>query len=492
MTRILLVEDNEMNRDLISRKLKRQGFELILAVDGAEGIERAAEETPDLILMDMGLPVLDGYAATRLLKSNEQTHDIPVIGLSAHAMSGDAEKALDAGCDDYDTKPVEWDRLLPKIRQAIEKAQATTEVSVDSHQDMVTTTLESENAGGGQPSRILVIDDSPMHREVLSRRLMELGFLCELAETAIEAWRLLGDKPFDAVLLDVTLTGTSAQEVLRQLKSDPRQGELPVLMVCPIDAIDDAIGCMKIGADDFVPQPFHSEVLGARLASSLERREMREKKKTYDDVVAGEERHSEHLLRVLFPDPIVEELKATQKILPRRHSDVAVLFCDVSDFKRLSDASDPLEALSALQSVISAYEEVVERHRLLKVKTIGDSLMAASGLFPQVANPVIECVRCAFEMKTVAAKVRPSWNLRIGIHAGPVVAGVVGRKRYQFDLWGSTVQSAARVKSLGPLNTVNLSAEAWQRVSSSCSGRPLNDQPGGGELTIYRVDGIKA
>jgi len=115
MPRILLVEDNEMNRDMLSRRLERKGYETIIAVDGQEGVEMTESEKPDLILMDMSLPVLDGWEATRKLKSGASTKDIPIIGLSAHAMSGDREKALDAGCNDYDTKPVELPRLLEKI-----------------------------------------------------------------------------------------------------------------------------------------------------------------------------------------------------------------------------------------------------------------------------------------------------------------------------------------------------------------------------------------
>ena len=115
MPRILLIEDNEMNRDMLSRRLERKGYETIIAVDGQEGVEKAETEKPDLVLMDMSLPVLDGWEATRKLKSNSVTQNIPIIGLSAHAMSGDREKAIEAGCDDYDTKPVELPRLLEKI-----------------------------------------------------------------------------------------------------------------------------------------------------------------------------------------------------------------------------------------------------------------------------------------------------------------------------------------------------------------------------------------
>ena len=115
MTKILLVEDNQMNRDMLSRRLTRKGYEVVIAVDGQQSIEMARSEAPDLILMDMSLPVLDGWEATRQLKTAPETQAIPVIALTAHAMAGDREKAAEAGCNDYDIKPIELPRLLEKI-----------------------------------------------------------------------------------------------------------------------------------------------------------------------------------------------------------------------------------------------------------------------------------------------------------------------------------------------------------------------------------------
>lgn len=113
--RILLVEDNELNRDMLSRRLTLRGFAVSIAVDGVQGVSRAAEELPDLILMDISLPEMDGWEATRRIKAEAATRSIPVIALTAHAMAGDRERSLEAGCDDFDTKPVEFDRLLGKI-----------------------------------------------------------------------------------------------------------------------------------------------------------------------------------------------------------------------------------------------------------------------------------------------------------------------------------------------------------------------------------------
>ena len=113
--KILIVEDNEMNRDMLSRRLIKKGFEIIIAVDGEEGVKKTINEKPDLILMDMSLPVMDGWEATKKLKSNSDTSKIPIIALTAHAMAQDKEKALAAGCDEYDTKPIDLNRLLSKI-----------------------------------------------------------------------------------------------------------------------------------------------------------------------------------------------------------------------------------------------------------------------------------------------------------------------------------------------------------------------------------------
>lgn len=126
MPKILLVEDNEMNRDMLSRRLIRKGFEVVMAIDGAEGVAMAQRENPDLILMDMSLPIINGWEATQQIRASPQVASVPIIALTAHAMSGDREKAIEAGCDDYDTKPVELPRLLEKIDTLLKRTTATT------------------------------------------------------------------------------------------------------------------------------------------------------------------------------------------------------------------------------------------------------------------------------------------------------------------------------------------------------------------------------
>ncbi len=124
MARILLVEDNEMNRDMLSRRLLRRGYEVVMAVDGGEGLRRAVADSPDLILMDMSLPVLDGWEAARQLKSSPETRSLPIIALTSHAMSGDREAAMEAGCDEYETKPIDLPRLLEKMETLLKRSVA--------------------------------------------------------------------------------------------------------------------------------------------------------------------------------------------------------------------------------------------------------------------------------------------------------------------------------------------------------------------------------
>jgi len=124
MAKILLVEDNEMNRDMLSRRLERRGYQVIIAEDGATGVAKAKSESPDLVLMDMSLPVMDGWEATRQIKAAAETKTVPVIALTAHAMAGDEEKALAAGCDDYETKPVDLPKLLTKIDALLQSKRA--------------------------------------------------------------------------------------------------------------------------------------------------------------------------------------------------------------------------------------------------------------------------------------------------------------------------------------------------------------------------------
>jgi class 3 adenylate cyclase len=168
---------------------------------------------------------------------------------------------------------------------------------------------------------------------------------------------------------------------------------------------------------------------------------------------------------------------------------VAVLFCDIVNFTPYCDQRQPQEVLTHLQQLVETYEELAARYQMQKIKTIGDAFMAVAGLLTPVENPVLSCVRCGLDMIAAAPRLTPEWNVRVGIHVGPVVAGVLGRRQYLFDLWGDTVNTAARMESSGVAGTVSLSRAAWEQVAVHYRGEAVGAIPvkGKGKLEVFRL-----
>ena len=188
--------------------------------------------------------------------------------------------------------------------------------------------------------------------------------------------------------------------------------------------------------------------------------------------------------------PTLAELKATGAVRPRRYENVAVLFCDVVDFTRWCDQHEPEEVVTKLRTLVERLEDVCGRHGLQKIKTIGDSFMAVAGMLQPTDTPALDCVRAGLEM--VRQTEGLDWQVRVGLHVGPVVAGVVVRSQYLFDLWGDTVNTAARIEAAGETGAVCVSEQVWEVVGASCTGTALApiDLKGKGRLARWRVEGV--
>ena len=256
MTKVLYVEDNEDNIYMLKNRLGRKGFTVLIATDGAQGVAMAASEQPELILMDLSLPVLDGWEATRQIKAAEKTRHIPVIALSAHAMTGDREKALAAGCDDFDTKPIELDRLIKKMQSVRAKRQVV---------------MTNSNAA------LLVVDDNEDNRYTLTRRLNREGYQnLTTAKNGREALERMTAQPFDLVLLDVMMPDMNGYEVLEHVKANASLRDVPIIMISALDEIDSVIRCIELGAEDYLNKPFNPVLLRARVGALLEKKRLRD------------------------------------------------------------------------------------------------------------------------------------------------------------------------------------------------------------------------
>jgi len=339
---------------------------------------------------------------------------------------------------------------------------------------------------------LLVVDDNDDNRYTLTRRLRRQGYdnLTEAADGR-EALDRIAGQPFDLVLLDVMMPEMNGYEVLERLKADVATRDIPVIMISALDDLDSVVRCIELGAEDYLPKPFNPTLLKARVGASLEKKKLRDQEAGYVAEIEAQRQRSDELLSAILPDGAVRELKESDSVTPRRYDDVAVLFCDVVAFTRYCDRNPPERVVDGLQALVLALEEVAEAHGLEKIKTIGDAFFATAGLLAPVERPVLACVLAARDMVAAAATVEPRWQVRVGVHTGPVVAGVVGSRKFLFDLWGDTVNVAARIAEWAPADSVVMSADAWAQVSDTCAGEPLGpvDLKGKGAVELVRYAG---
>ncbi len=348
-------------------------------------------------------------------------------------------------------------------------------------------------AEDAQPA-ILLVDDDENNRYTLSRRLQRENYTdITEAENGKVALDLLRDRPFDLVLLDIMMPEMDGYEVLAQLKADMMLREIPVIMISAVDAIESVVRCIEMGAEDYLPKPFNPTLLKARIGASLEKRRLRQQEENYMRVVETEKRRADDLLHSMLPPGAVRELKATNEVRPRRYEEVSVLFCDIVEFTAYCDRNPPEQVIAELQTLIEEFERIVTFHGMEKIKTIGDALLATAGLLQRVDDPLVVAARCGLDLIEGTRRIHPHWGIRVGIHHGPVVAGIVGRQQFLFDLWGDTVNTAARIAAAADVNTIFMSSMTWMRIRNLCQAKSHGayDLKGKGKMDLVQCLAIK-
>jgi len=333
---------------------------------------------------------------------------------------------------------------------------------------------------------ILVVDDNRENRELLQILLEQLGHRVVVAGSGPEALSLLAKDHFDLVLLDVMMPEMDGFAVLDRIKADDALRHIPVLMVSALDRLDSVVAGIARGAEDYLTRPFNELLLRARVGACLEKKRLRDREMEH-------QRQIDRLLHSIFPPEVVEELTQQGAIQPRRHEKVGVCFVDVVGFTSFCDrhAGRPEEVVRLLEWYVEAFEAVAARHRVQKIKTIGDAFLMVSGLLRPMDNPVMQLVRCAAELLEEVREGPAGWQVRVGIHVGPVVAGTLGEFQYSFDLWGSTVNIAARLESMGRPGVITLSDDAWTDVKEHCVGWPRDAAIRGiGAMTVWDFAGF--
>jgi adenylate cyclase len=343
-----------------------------------------------------------------------------------------------------------------------------------------------------ETASLLVVDDNELNRDMLTRRLERLGYKVSCAENGSEGLKKLRTGSFDLLLLDIIMPVMDGFEVLEQLKTEPSLREIPVIVLSASDQLDHAVKCIQRGAKDHLSKPFNPVLLQARIGSCLERKRLRDQEISYLRQIQQEKERSDELLHVILPREIAAELKDTHLVKPRRFEKVGILFCDVVGFTAYSDRHRPEEILSHLQTLVEAFEQLCVQHGLEKIKTIGDCFMATAGLLAPLENPALNCVKCGLEMVTAVRSLPACWNVRVGVHVGPVIAGVVGHRKYQYDIWGDAVNTASRMQTAADPGAVCVNEETWDLIAKHCRGRPLGriKVKGKGEQELFLVDAL--
>ncbi|MES2460343.1 MAG: adenylate/guanylate cyclase domain-containing protein, partial [Armatimonadota bacterium] len=299
----------------------------------------------------------------------------------------------------------------------------------------------------------------------------------------------------DLILSDFALQAMNGIEALTQLKASEHLRHIPVVMISALTDMETVIQCIDRGADDYLSKPFNSSLLRARIGACLEKKRLRDQEIELYRLLEAAHSRAEGLLLNVLPGPIAERLKLSPDSIADHFQEVGVLFADIVDFTALAARLSPSEVVSLLNEVFSAFDALAEQYGLEKIKTIGDSYMAVTGLPEHSEHHARALADMALAMHSAIRRIESHvllgqpLKLRIGLNIGPVVAGVIGTKRFIYDLWGDTVNIASRMESQGAPGTVQCTEAAYLLLEHNFNFEgPFPVQiKGKGEMAAYRL-----
>jgi len=343
---------------------------------------------------------------------------------------------------------------------------------------------------------VLVVDDNEMNRDLLSRRLQRQGFTVAIAEDGKQALEQIQIQPFDLVLLDVMMPQMNGYQVLEYLKTDTNLRHIPVIVISALDDMESVVRCIELGAEDYLFKPFNQTLLKARIGACLEKKRLRDQEQAFLKQIQAEQEKSERLLLNVLPKPIADRLKQGQHTIADNFAEVTVLFADIVGFTELSSALAPTDLVELLNQIFSVFDHLVEQHYLEKIKTIGDAYLVVGGLPTPRSDHAEAIANLALAMQAAIAQFtipnhhshsNKSLQMRMGIHTGPVGAGVIGTSKFAYDLWGDTVNTASRMESHGIPGQIQVSAVTYELLKNSYAFQPRGaiDVKGKGEMTAY-------
>ena len=346
--------------------------------------------------------------------------------------------------------------------------------------------------------RILLVEDNASTLDLMARLLRREGHDVTPCENGEAALGLLATDAFDLVLLDLLMPGLSGIDVLERLKERPRSGAPSVIIVSALDEIDSIVRCIEAGADDYMTKPINPVLLRARVGAMLERKFLQDNDRAITERLRAEQRRSESLLRNVLPQSVVLRLRQGETVIADHFDQVSILFSDLAGFSTVTAKLSANQVLDLLNRIFSRFDRLAAECGLEKIKTIGDAYMAASGLPEGNPEHAAAAARMALRMPAVVAEVsadlRQPLGIRIGLHTGPVAAGIIGTERFAYDVWGDTVNVAARMEYYGDPGRVHITAETRAALGDAFEVEPRDaiDVKGRGLMKTYFLKPLSA
>jgi class 3 adenylate cyclase len=357
-----------------------------------------------------------------------------------------------------------------------------------------TTPVEFLGQAGAQYSgNLLVVDDDAMNRDMMARRLQRSGFNVTTAENGRVALDLLKQRGFDLILLDIIMPILNGFHTLELIKADPKIRHLPVIMLTALDEVDSTVRCIEAGAEDYVPKPFNPVILYARINASLEKKRLRDQEQAYLAELQVERANSDRLLLNVLPKAIADRLKQGERTIVDSFREATVVFGDIVGFTSFSANMAPSRTVQLLNDLFSGFDKLAETYQLEKIKTIGDSYMVVGGVPTPVPEHAERCALMALDMIEVLRHFNQrnsiSLDIRIGLNSGPVVAGIIGTKKFSYDLWGDTVNVASRMESHSLPGMIQVSGSTYDLLAGKFDfeERGTIDVKNRGLMATYRL-----
>jgi adenylate cyclase len=317
---------------------------------------------------------------------------------------------------------------------------------------------------------ILIVDDNDDNRFTLSLLLETEGLEgIATAGSGQEALALLNSQKFNLVLLDMMMPGMNGDEVLKAIKDNPNTRDVPVVMISA-DSDSEKVGkCIELGADDYLPKPFNPTILRARVSAALRKSSLRALESEYLAQIEQEKRRSDSLLRNVLPPEIAARLRNGADKVADYFDEATVIFADVVSFGRITARMKPFEIVGCLNRLFSEFDKVAEDVGVERIKTIGDSYMTVVGVPTARPGHARVAVKLALDLVAAAERLRlqlpAPFPIRVGVHTGPVMAGIIGTRRFAYDVWGDTVNMAARVEGASKAGRVLVSSATAQAAN---------------------------